>query len=527
MQYKVLYRKYRPTNFDEIIGQKNIVSNLKKSVENENFSHAYIFTGPRGTGKTSTAKVLAKSINCSNSKNGNACGTCPNCQDFGNSPDIIEIDAASNNGVDEIRELRSNITHAPTESKYKIYIIDEVHMLSPGAFNALLKTLEEPPQHAIFILATTEVYKVPITILSRCQRYDFKKIEKCELITYIKEICQKEKIEYEESALEEIYSLSEGCLRDALSILDQISKEKRRLTLEDILESYNIISNKSIDELLKLTITNQINKLIEKLEEFENSGMNAQKLIKKIINYVEKLAIDSKTYKSSKYNFNFLDRLIRNLNQCYIDARINDNTFTIIKLCFLELCQQEEIKTEIPKNQKATNQTENNLKPDSNLETKKEIKEENVQEQNETMSIEKIRLNNCFVDASKNTLNDLIDIWNNKVDKSKFTAINPNDYKPVVASNNYAAFAAEESSLVDLFNIKSEIIEKQLKKNKIDIKVVALSNENWKKEKEEYIKKIKSGFKYELIQEPEKKEDIAEAKGQADALFAEKIIEIS
>lgn len=299
MSYKVLYRKYRPTNFREIIGQKSITDNLKSSILNGTFSHAYIFTGPRGTGKTSTAKVLAKAINCLDLQDGEICGKCEACKNFSTSPDIIEIDAASNNGVDEIRELRSNITHAPASSKYKIYIIDEVHMLSTGAFNALLKTLEEPPEHAIFILATTEVYKVPITILSRCQRYDFKKIDKKELIEYLKEICKKEKIDYEDQAIEEIYSLSEGCLRDALSVLDQISKSGDKLTLESILEGYNIISTNDIDTLLKLTVQKDVTNVIEMLERFENNGMNAQKLLKKIIHYLENCAIMAKTKKKS------------------------------------------------------------------------------------------------------------------------------------------------------------------------------------------------------------------------------------
>ncbi len=548
MSYKVLYRKYRPNKFCEIVGQKTIVDNLKNSVTMGNFSHAYIFTGPRGTGKTSTAKVLAKAINCTNLNNGEICGECDSCKNFATSPDIIEIDAASNNGVDEIRELRNNITLAPAASKYKVYIIDEVHMLSPGAFNALLKTLEEPPAHAIFILATTEVYKVPITILSRCQRYDFKKIEKHEMIDYLKEICQKEKIDYEDTALEEIYSLSEGCMRDALSILDQISKSEKKLTQEAILKNYNIISNRSIEELLEFTINNDVNELINRISEFENSGMNAQKLIKKIINYLEKIAIDIKLKKENKYNFDFINKLIKSLNECYIDARINENVFTLIKLSFLELCptsnstnknpvKNEKIEQKIEKAQKIPIQNEiKEIKKETQNQTNV-VKEPPKEEPTKTkptqepkpqkeLSLIDIRINNCFAGANKENLKTSIETWQN-VTKDKINFLNVENYTPVAASPDYAIFTAEESSLADLFNIKKDDIEKILKKNKLEIKVVALTDETWKQEKEKYKVNIRSGHKYEHIEEPKEIDDDNGLKSTAEGLFTDKLIEIS
>lgn len=522
MSYKVLYRKYRPNTFNEIIGQTSIVDNLKNSIKNENFSHAYIFTGPRGTGKTSTAKVFAKAINCLNPKNGDICGQCENCQNFATSPDIIEIDAASNNGVDEIRELRNNITHAPASSKYKVYIIDEVHMLSPGAFNALLKTLEEPPAHAVFILATTEVYKVPITILSRCQRYDFKKIDKKELIDYLKVICNKENIKYEDVALEEIYSLSDGCLRDALSILDQISKSCEEITLNNILKNYNIISTRNIEELLDYIKANDVAKIIEKIEDFENSGMNAQKLLKKIISHLEKLAINTKLKIEKRYDFNNLSKLIKSLNECYVDARINENVFSMIKLSFLELIDENKkapAKQTLGSTANVVEKSQKELKKVENISTGKE-------EKNKPKTLFEIRINNCFAEANKTALKNIIDLWNN-IDKKKITAINADDYVPVAASEKYVIFTSDESSLVDLFNIKSELIEKFMGKNKCAIKVVAITNELWKKEKQDYIQKIKNGTKYELIEEPCKEDDSKEIKGQIENLFTDKIVEIS
>lgn len=521
MSYKVLYRKYRPSSFNKIIGQKTIVDTLKNSVTNGEFSHAYIFTGPRGTGKTSTAKVLAKAINCTNLKDGEACGECDNCLNFATSPDIIEIDAASNNGVDEIRELRNNITLAPAASKYKIYIIDEVHMLSAGAFNALLKTLEEPPSHAIFILATTEVYKVPITILSRCQRYDFKKIGKDELLSHLKAICEEEKIAYELDALQEIYSLSEGCVRDALSILDQMSKSTTKITIDEVLSNYNIISNKSIQELLDNTVEGNVQKVVDAIEAFENTGTNAQKIIKKMIHLYEKIAIDIKTGKEKKYRFDILDKLISNLNECYIDARINENVFTMIKMSFLKLTEAENVTTPEKTVEKVVQSS-----PIAGAQEKKESPVKNANAQRKPTSLRDIRINNCFVDVNKTALNSVITVWN-ELDKKKISSIDITNYTPVAASEKYAILTTEEDSLANLFNIKAEDIEKALKKKDLPIKVVAITAEEWNIEKEKFKNNRIKKIKYEYIEEPAPKDDGAELKGQLDTLFTEKIVEIS
>ena len=261
MDYKVLYRKYRPTNFESIVGQDYTVTMLKNAIINDKISHAYLFTGPRGTGKTSTAKVFAKTINCENKINGEACGECNSCKNFMNSSDIIEIDAASNNGVDDIRELISNIKIAPTSSKYKIYIIDEVHMMTQSAFNALLLTLEEPPAHAIFIMATTNVESVPITILSRCQRFNFKKIELETIEKQLAKICHSENIKITDEALEEIAYLSEGGLRDALSLLDQLSSENEEITIDKILANYGSISSLFIKSIVENLENNDAEKI--------------------------------------------------------------------------------------------------------------------------------------------------------------------------------------------------------------------------------------------------------------------------
>ena len=220
MSYLALYRKYRPVDFNNVYGQEEVVTVLKNAIVTGKISHAYLFCGPRGTGKTTIAKIVARLVNCDNLINGNPCGKCYNCLNYLNSNDIVEIDAASNNGVDEIRELRDKVNLVPSNAKYKVYIIDEVHMLTMQAFNALLKTLEEPPSHVIFILATTEPHKIPLTISSRCQKFRFSKISDDKIVDRLKDICYCENISTDDDTLYEIARLSDGGMRDAINILD-------------------------------------------------------------------------------------------------------------------------------------------------------------------------------------------------------------------------------------------------------------------------------------------------------------------
>ncbi|MDM8277113.1 DNA polymerase III subunit gamma/tau [Lactobacillus gallinarum] len=253
MAYQALYRKWRPRTFDSVIGQESITDTLKNAIKRGKVSHAFLFAGPRGTGKTSCAKIFAKALNCTNLQDGEPCNECANCiaADKGSMPDIMEIDAASNNGVDEIREIRDKVKYAPTEGKYKVYIIDEVHMLSMGAFNALLKTLEEPPEHVVFILATTELQKVPATIISRTQRYNFKRISKDDLEKRMKYILDQENIKYEDKALAVIAQVADGGMRDALSILDQLlSYEKESINYQDALEITGFAAKENIEKIL-------------------------------------------------------------------------------------------------------------------------------------------------------------------------------------------------------------------------------------------------------------------------------------
>ena len=249
MEYQALYRKYRPKTFSEVIGQDHITKTLENQVISEKISHAYLFTGSRGTGKTSTAKIFAKAINCEHNQNGSPCLSCGVCKalDEPSNIDIVEIDAASNNRVDEVREIRENVKFLPVTGKYKVYIIDEVHMLTDSAFNALLKTLEEPPKHVVFILATTEVHKIPATILSRCMRFDFKLVPVATLVTLLKNIFKKENITFEDEALTLIASAGQGSVRDTLSVADCIvAYTNGNITLKSVMEVLGLNEYKSV-----------------------------------------------------------------------------------------------------------------------------------------------------------------------------------------------------------------------------------------------------------------------------------------
>ena len=279
MAYKALYRKYRPETFDSVVGQGHIIKTLQNAIANNKVAHAYIFSGPRGTGKTTTAKLLAKALNCPNEEK--PCNFCVNCSAIneGTHPDIIEIDAASNNGVDEIRDLIEKVKYAPIQGKFKVYIIDEVHMMTPGAFNALLKTLEEPPAHVVFILATTDVHKVIPTVLSRCQRFDFSKINYDDIKHRIIEVLELENITFEESVPALVAELADGGMRDALSILDQVvSYAGDHITMQHIYDIYGMMSNQDMVEYLTLLAENKTKEVLAMIENYIGKGIDVKRL---------------------------------------------------------------------------------------------------------------------------------------------------------------------------------------------------------------------------------------------------------
>ena len=280
MAYQALYRKYRPTNFDEVVGQTHIIQTLKNAIIQNRIAHAYLFCGPRGTGKTSIAKIFAKTLNCTNSQDA-PCGVCENCKMAANGshPDIIEIDAASNNGVDEVRNLIDKVKYAPMQGKYKIYIIDEVHMMTSGAFNALLKTIEEPPAHVIFIFATTEPNKVLPTIISRCQRFDFNKVSMHDIKYRLSIVCKNEGIEFDENGLTLIAQLADGGMRDALSILDQcVAYCSSHIDVDDIRKIYGVVTSEDIGKLFYSVYKKDVDSFVKDIQKYSDMGMDIKRL---------------------------------------------------------------------------------------------------------------------------------------------------------------------------------------------------------------------------------------------------------
>ena len=515
MNYKVLYRKYRPDKFENIIGQDYSIQMLKNSIIHNKISHAYLFTGPRGTGKTSTAKVFAKTINCLNPINGEACGKCAACLAFATSPDIIEIDAASNNGVDDIRELINNVKIAPSEGKYKIYIIDEVHMMTTSAFNALLLTLEEPPAHAIFIMATTNVENVPITILSRCQRFNFQKISLENLKKQIRKICDLEKIKITEEAIEEIAYLSEGGLRDALSLLDQLSSNEEEITAEKILENYGSISSKFVKDLLKELSEGNVSSVIDKIQELENTSSDYKIFIKKVVQELAHIAVLIKVNNyQGQFSFQQVKKLIFELNDVLNKININVNPYELIEIILLNVISNEDNEKEATGDSKIiktnTLNTEKlvNNNPENIIFEKKEdkIAEEVIENSDNNDSayineLKKIRVNNCFTDAKKEILISNQVIWNQKksdsnVDKRILGLIV--DSQLVASSLKNVIITTKLSSMATLINSQLEDVEKALN---LEFHVIALSMEEWKNEKNKYIQNIKNKYVYNYIDE--------------------------
>ena len=525
MSYLALYRKYRPVDFNNVYGQEEVVTVLKNAIVTGKISHAYLFCGPRGTGKTTIAKIVARLVNCDNLINGNPCGKCYNCLNYLNSNDIVEIDAASNNGVDEIRELRDKVNLVPSNAKYKVYIIDEVHMLTMQAFNALLKTLEEPPSHVIFILATTEPHKIPLTISSRCQKFRFSKISDDKIVDRLKDICYCENISIDDDALYEIARLSDGGMRDAINILDQlVAYSNGNITIDDVYKVNGSVSYNDLYNLLNNIIINNKIEIINFVDYLNNSGKDIAKFIEELLIFLKDVIIFKNTGIDSnisikneyiklicdKYDDILLYELIESLNTIQNNVKLSNNSSIIFLTSIL---RYSDLK--FKKDNLSICDINNNKNDVANLDEK--LKNKGVIEDNnisrEIIDIKKeldddeinVRVNNALAIASKEVLDKFKDKWamiDDYIDDEKYSIVSGllKDSNLVVGSNDYIILSNKFQSIVDRMNCNLSAIENLLEKilgNQVYVAII--SDEKWNIVKNKYINDIKSGKKYTLI----------------------------
>ncbi len=545
--YQALYRKYRPKSFDDVVDQKYIIETLKNSILNDKISHAYMFFGPRGIGKTTVAKIFARAVNCTNNSNGNPCEKCDSCIASAEKEcvDIIEIDAASNNGVDEIREIKSKVNLVPNSLKYKVYIIDEVHMLTAGAFNALLKTLEEPPKHVIFILATTDPQKVSSTIISRCQCFSFKRISDDCNVNRLREISDLEKIEIDDETLKQISIYSDGGLRDSLSTLDKLSSYKNgKITVEDFYEINDMISKSDLEDFYKIIISTDIKQMILKLDKFYASGKNIVEIMNQFLIFLKDKIVD---YYLSGTNIDVYrtEKLLVKLNENMFELKKASKPYIYVEILLLDyinsignsnkIISREIISNDESLGNSSTSVNENSIaEVDGGSDSVDKVNDEpnsiddsiNVDESvNEEKNISigsnavesdldylhklmSVRVHNVLALASKVEKNaDLVKIngLNDYVFDQKIGYIVSEILNGTLraSSENGMIISYEYQSVVDqnLNNLES-IMEVYSKITTTDKKIVFITDEEWENEKNKYIEFTKSGNKYKIEEEP-------------------------
>ena len=528
--YQALYRKYRPTVFDDVVGQNIVVNTLKNAINYNHINHAYLFSGPRGTGKTTIAKIFARSVNCLEPVDGVACGKCKNClYSFSKEcMDIIEIDAASNNGVDEIRELRSKVGILPSELKYKVYIIDEVHMLSIGAFNALLKTIEEPPEHVIFILATTDPQKIPATIISRCQWYSFKKIGNDDIVKRLTEIVNDENIKVDEKVLEKIAQASDGGLRDAIGLLDKLRAYcTDEITLDDFYEINGEVNEEELKKLEKLIFSFDVSEVLSLIEKYYRDGKNLVQVVKQLMILIKDelfnhyINSDELIFEESEL-VNFLNLL----NEHLVELKKADDVRLSIEIFLLHYMNEHKNSKTVP-NEDVQSQPKSTeevyIRPKKEEKTisteavekqkeEKTLSTEIVQKTNEQIKkyeeLMLIRSKNTMIEAVKdelnketvnlNKLNDYTFDPNNgylacELLDGKVRASSP---KNIIISYDYEGMVDKLSNhfnkLNDFYNEKTGSIKK----------IAFITTTKWNELKQEYINLHKQGKQFEYQEEP-------------------------
>jgi len=536
--YQTLYRKYRPRKFNEIVGQDVIIKTLKNSILHNRVSHAYLFIGPRGTGKTTTAKVFSRAVNCLNNNSGDLCDECLNCKVSSDKDclDIIEIDAASNNGVDEIRNLREKVVLVPSELKYKVYIIDEVHMLTISAFNALLKTLEEPPEHVIFILATTDPQKIPETIISRCQCYNFSRISDLSIVEYLKKVCAEEKFNCDLSVLENIAISSDGGMRDSLGMLDKLSSYKNGdIILEDFLLLNGLVTDSDLDCFLSNILDNNISNVVNLLDTWNLIGKNIIQVMVQFLNFLKNKLVDLYINDANSIDIIFLQKLANLINEKLYDIKRSSSPKIYIEIMLLDYINANTISSNkidiasksivshetINKNSDANKVVtlDNDIEVDTNINFDKDKSDDNIRDISDSniKDIMNIRVNNTFINAKKEFL---------KNDKQKFELLNDYtfntdigylvcallDGKLRLSNDNYLVISYEyESSVMEnLANLQEmeRVLNELLL---IEKKLVIITDDEWQIFANQYINNKKDNISYSFISEPklmfEKKDD--------------------
>ena len=528
MAYQALYRKYRPHKFADFIDQDNVKKILVNSIENNKVSHAYLFSGPRGIGKTSMAKIFAKAINCTDfNKYNDVCDECDNCREANeNSVDIIEIDAASNNGVDQIRDLKNKIAIVPSKLKYKVYIIDEVHMLTNSAFNALLKTLEEPPSHVVFILATTEFYEVPETIVSRCQCFSFSRISLGSLEERLKYIADKEKIAIEDDAITEIAHFSNGGLRDAIGMLDKIhSFTNDKITVEVFKNINGIISQEDIELFYSNVINHNLKELLEIIDRVNEQGYDFKIFIEREMYFLRDKIINYYLYKTEIIGtINDNVELITVFNDILNKLKDAVNPMIIVQIYLLKYVENisREInlkenydKIELPNvTVEKTNLSKNNeaVKTESKMQKNAAISTDNNTKnvKNATIFInvdnKNVRINNAMATANIVFKKELSKIWSS-LDKyfmdSKFGKVAQllSDTVPMVVGSNYVILTTISDGIIDNIYCNLNIVEEFIKDIYHLLKIVVVKNEEFEIIKNKYIEDKKNNIVYEIKEE--------------------------
>lgn len=546
MGYQALYRVWRPKNFEDVVGQTHITRTLQNAVMQNKFTHAYLFSGPRGTGKTSAAKIFAKAVNCQNGPSLEPCNECDACigiQD-GSISDVVEIDAASNNGVEQIRDIRDKVKYAPSAVTYKVYIIDEVHMLSIGAFNALLKTLEEPPKHVIFVLATTEPHKIPLTIISRCQRFDFKRISQSSIVSRMKKVVETENLKVTKEALESVALAAEGGMRDALSILDQaISYSEDQVTIEDVLAVTGSVSQVQLAKITSFMHAGDVKAALLEVDHMIQEGKDPARFIFDLIYFLRDLllyqtapslenvlerAIADQTFQelAEELHADWIQLVIKELNKCQQEIKWTNSPKVFIEVTVIKICNNtgvddektvhapafEELTKKVKQLESQLQQMKNQPNMNNERQAPASKPTRNVSSNRNSYKIPFDRIREVLEEASKPAIQKVRAQWASFMDQLKKQSAPAHatiqNSKPSAASENVVIIAFRYEIHCSLALDHKETIELMLS-DAIGhaVSFIPIPEAEWTSFREEYIRKQKKQGSNQDAEDDEKQQD--------------------